>query len=69
MGFSIFSIAAWFLVNLTYIQAIIISAISFSFPILLTKLFHERIENIVEKILIQLEKHKKIKKIIIKFLK
>jgi hypothetical protein len=69
MGFLIFSFLAWLLKTLTYVQAIIISFIAFASPVVLSKVFHEKIESLVEKIFIFLERHKKIKRFVLKIVK
>jgi hypothetical protein len=48
MGLFTFSIIALLLGNLTGVEAIIISF--FAYPVILTKLFHENIKRLVEKI-------------------
>jgi len=69
IGFFTFSLIVWILGNLNYIQAIIISFVSFSFPLFLSKIFHKKIQKLVERIFVYFENHKKIERWIIKILK
>ncbi|WP_455277641.1 hypothetical protein [[Eubacterium] cellulosolvens] len=69
MGFFTFSIIVSLLGNLKGVEAIIISFFSFAYPVILTKLFHENIKRLVERTFLFLERHKKIKKLIILILK
>lgn len=69
MGFSIFLVIAFVLGNLNYVQAIILSSVSFASPMFLSKILHKKIENLVEKVFIYLKYHKKISRLLIKILK
>ena len=69
MGFITFSLVALLLGKLTGLQAIILSFLCFAYPVLLTKLFHYKIQRLVERILHYLEKHKNLEKLVTKILK
>lgn len=69
IGFITFSLVALLLGKLTGLQAIILSFVSFAYPVLLTNMFHRRIQTLVERILFHLEKHKRIEKLMTKLLK
>ena len=59
IGFITFSIIALILRSLTGFQAIALNLICFAYPVLLTKIFHQRIQQLVEKSLAYLEKNKR----------
>jgi hypothetical protein len=68
IGFLTFSLVALALASLSGIQAITVSFISFAYPLLLTKMFHKRIRNVVEKLLSFLRKHERIERLVVKIL-
>jgi len=69
IGFSMFSILAFVFGNLTYIQAIIFSLICSAFSIFFSRVFHENIQNLVEKIFAYIKNHKRTEKVVLKILK
>jgi hypothetical protein len=69
IGFVTFSSVALVLGKLTGVQAITLSFVSFAYPVLLTNTFHHSIQNLVERVLLQLEKHKRIEKLVIKLVR
>ena len=68
IGFMTFSLVALLLGKLTGFQAIILSLVSFAYPVLLTNVIHHPIQNLVEGILLYLERHKRIEKLVTKLL-
>jgi hypothetical protein len=68
-GFAIFSTTVYLLRNVSYVEAIIISFISFSIPTVASSVLHERIERFEKNVLFYLDRHKRTERIIVKILK
>jgi uncharacterized membrane protein YuzA (DUF378 family) len=68
IGFATFSFIALLLGKLTGLQAIILNFVCFAYPVVLTKMLHNRIQRLVEIMLLHLKKHRRIEKLVTKLL-
>jgi len=68
IGFFTFSFIALMLRSLTGFQAIVLNFVCFAFPVLLTKILHQRIQSPVERALAYVEKHEKMERLVTKVL-
>jgi len=66
IGFFTFSFIALILRSLTGLQAIILNLVCFAYPVVLTKVLHERIQRLVERALSYLEKNRRIGRLVTK---
>lgn len=69
IGFIIFSLIAWSLGTLTYLQAILASLASFLIPLFVLNVFHEYFQIIVKDCFVFLKRHKKLERFILKIIR